>query len=156
MGFEIISRHETMTRVEKVIEELRLRIQDVLWELEGGDAGGLRPEAAARGGGPLTGALERIQQLESTKLRVREAELSARRVGHPLASQLHAQLVLVYAELSTAEFAAKDALQKKQFDLIEPLIARGYGEAHSRAYQVIKDKLRELYSITEQPRSHFR
>jgi len=97
----------------------------------------------------LTLGLQRIQQVEHSKQVVREAEQAAKRVRHDVANQVHPLLVLVYSELSTAEFAAKDALQKRQADLATMLVHQGYEEARNKAYQQLKAHWRELWSAME-------
>jgi hypothetical protein len=146
-----------MTRFEKAVEDLLMRIQGVLWELEGQGADGPDSvQASARASGPLLEALQRIQQLERTKLRVREAEQAARRVDHAVAGELHALLTLVYADLSAAEFAAKGALQKNQPASIQQLVDAGYEAARRRTYQPLQEKSHELHAVAEQARSRLR
>ncbi len=133
-----------MTRSEKAVQDLLMRIQSVIWELEGDQdraSGDVRD-----GGGGLAIALEKIEQVECTKLRIREAEQAAKRAGQAWAERLHPAFGVIYAELSTAEFAAKDALQKKLIDAIEPLVNAGYERAFNKTHQILKESWAELHN----------
>lgn len=146
-----------MTRAEKDIEDLARRIQDVLWELDGDqDVAGGSTEGAATSGSSLTASLQKIQRIESTKLRISEAQLAAKRLQQPLPNHIQQVLSLIYAEVSAAEFAAKGAMQARQFDLIGKLIDDGYEQARSKAYDPLEDTLRQLRSLAAAHHPHSR
>ena len=142
-----------MPRVAKGIQDLILKIQSVLWELEGYQDDDVTPDSAAdctvAATSSLMAALKKIQQVERSKLRVHEAELAVKRASPTLADQLHTVLALVYAELSTAEFAAKAALQKGRINQIAELVDQGYEQARNKTYELLKDKWLSLRAAVQ-------